>query len=382
MKFRLFLISAVAVAIASCSNSHHSEDAVELCALGNAQEGTIHDVFSSVEVIKLEYGGEDYPRDAGDLRVEDCGVIVADSRGVVHVFGADGHYVASSSSAMGEGPEEFSMMLGYGWNPYSHCIEVLTSNSMMSYTPEFKYVSKSKLPTYLGKHSLTFTEAYALNETSYILLPSGISDNSDRLIFYDSEQEKQTGEVDYSDEYSCRLNLQPRKFWPMQDGRVMFTPMGMPYHADWFDAESGSLSTAVEFTMGSDALALSDLEDLGGGCQERGQYLLTCDKEILVRAMPLQDSFIAYSKRGQTTRQMTAYVANRTTGKAVKVDLFDSEGNRQFPLIADVDGEYAYVVMERDVLADSPHLLLDHDPEKILSGIDSESFVLLKYRIK
>jgi hypothetical protein len=38
--------------------------------------------------------------------------------------------------------------------------------------------------------------------------------------------------------------------------------------------------------------------------------------------------------------------------------------------------------MERDVLADSPHLLLDHDPEKILSGIDSESFVLLKYRIK
>jgi hypothetical protein len=98
--------------------------------------------------------------------------------------------------------------------------------------------------------------------------------------------------------------------------------------------------------------------------------------------MPLQDSFIAYSKRGQTIRQMTAYVANRTTGKAIKVDLFDSEGNRQFPLIADVDGEYAYVVMERDVLADSPHLLLDHDPEKILSGIDSESFVLLKYRIK
>ena len=88
-------------------------------------------------------------------------------------------------------------------------------------------------------------------------------------------------------------------------------------------------------------------------------------------------------KFGNGLRKFYTVVTDRHTGDMKAVNFFDGN-ERTFPMIDCIDSAYAYAVAEKEVLMESPRLLLDKsaDVDSIDEAIEDESLVLLKYKFK
>ena len=148
------------------------------------EQGDIRDVFSSVELIPLEFTGEHYPQNVRRLKMTDSLILVFDMNNRLTVFGGDGKYLSSSNEKFGQGPEEFSICLGYGWNPYSREIEILGFSKIMFYDKEFNYVRSCPTPNIPGKQIIT--KIFDLSPTRHVLLNNDADDPN--IYLFDSEK--------------------------------------------------------------------------------------------------------------------------------------------------------------------------------------------------
>ena len=83
-----YIFSCIAIIlISSCKKDNTSSvDYAEYYDLTQAEEGTLADVFSDVELTPLQYGGGDYPKMVDRLILTDNLIIVSDLHKLIHIF--------------------------------------------------------------------------------------------------------------------------------------------------------------------------------------------------------------------------------------------------------------------------------------------------------
>ena len=150
------LLAVMACAAVSCRNSEGADASVdEFYNLSYADEGTLSDVFSEVELVPLQYGGESYPTSIQVLTVTPDVTLIEDLDYILHVFDKDGNYLSCSLEKRGQGPEEHLFAMAFSWNDYNQSIEVLSPNRFTVYDKDFNFISSSKLADYGGSDSET-----------------------------------------------------------------------------------------------------------------------------------------------------------------------------------------------------------------------------------
>lgn len=386
---RFFVINAavfIAALLTACGSKGTGVvvDAVtERYDLGERTEGSVRDVFSGVELIPLAFEGDYYPSRVKQLVVAGKYALVCDNKNVVHVFGQDGRYVSSSSSKLGNGPGEYSTLLGFTWNPYSETVELLTPDEMMSYDVNFNHVSSSKLPTSIGDDGVMYDRVFDLSATRHLLLPTGISKNPSRVLVYDSEEGAIEAEIPYGEDVVVETGMPATCFYRTGRGEVLFSPPSVTEHLYKVAADGGEMQKVVWLQPGRNCITKEDISRFGDDKSALNRYLINCEKEIPLRVLPSDESIFVLAKSGNSMNDMESLHIDRRTGKIVSVPIKRGD-TRTFPILEDVDADYAYAIMEKESLAVVPELAMTDSigiKEK-LAEIEDESLVILKYKIK
>lgn len=63
-----------------------------------------------------------------------------------YTFLKEGKYLSCSEDRIGNGPEEFQIVMGYAINPYTGLLDVLTPGRLMSYDERFNFAEAHSIP--------------------------------------------------------------------------------------------------------------------------------------------------------------------------------------------------------------------------------------------
>lgn len=372
----------------SCKD--RGEYANENHTFSSTSSASISDIFSDVEIIPLNFSGNSYPSVVERMLVNDNYIIILDDKKILHVFKPNGSYIASSNEKIGNGPGEYSVLMGFTWNPYTQFIEVLTPNRLYSYDEKFNLKNAAKLPTKIGENGLLFCEIFDLSATRHLLLPTSMSDKPHCVMDYDSSKGVIVEKNSYSEDIIAPITMQPRCFFLMRDNTLLFIP---PVLTDGLytvngvqSVDNGGVSLQKEITLHTENdLLKEDIQAYENSQRSLNNYLISSDKNIRLRVFPNSKKIIASYKfkNGCTMRDMFTAIIDRQTKKVNTIKLF-SDDSYQFPFIEDIDEEYAYAIIEKEILETRPKLLMNHSAniDSVLNTIEDESLVLLKYKLK
>lgn len=383
----IFISVAFSLCLFSCKENRETEG-IKSYDVSEESESGISSVFSGVELIPLQFTGDSYPSVVRSVLVADGKIFVLDDKAILHVFKDNGEYVASSYEKFGNGPGEYSILMGFTWNPYSKAIEILTPAKLLSFDEGFNLLNEAKLPTKVGKDNLLYDEIYDLSETRHLLHTGSLSVAPYRIDLFDSATEEVIDSKSYADDVQIRTTMQPRSFFMMPDNTTVFTShavtdavysLSMLENTDGID---GSMKKLFAIHAGNEVTA-DDLGPYDSNIAKEAEYLRNTDKNIRLRILPNSKRLFVLYKSGNSMKSMWTVVINRDSGEHLTVRLF-SDGAYRFPLLEDIDEDYAYAAVEKESLAVSPELLMDkaQNIDTLLKGIDDESLIVLRYKIR
>jgi len=382
-KFILIAICPLFIFFSNCKKNNNSEQEIsEHYDLSKAPHGQLADIFSDVEVVPLEFAGEDYPGEAHKFIVYDSLILITDYHTTVHLFTTDGKYISSSSEKQGEGPEEFPFSMGTTWNSLTNSVEIITPSKLISYDKYFNYIKESRLPTYIGKDnepSFFFHYIYSLSDSVHLMRSTG---DPYRLVVYNSNTEQLGDYISYNDDVITSYNFQLKKFFDINDSKTYYIPGAMTNRIYEFNADNLTIHPIVEFTTGPNGVTKQYISDLNMDEKELGFFILSCERNMLLNTLPNAHYFITMLKEGENHLRSFYYVfIDRNTGEMTRIDMYKN-GHLNMPMFKDIDDEFAYAVTPKDELEEMPWLLLNNESkaDSILNSIDDESLVILKYK--
>lgn len=388
MKLFSFL-SQFLILFASCTSQHQKElDVDEYYDLSTATPGVLTDVFSDVELTPLLFEGDYYPSEVYTLYFHDSIIIVQDNKDDIFVFDSDGHYRSSSKQVRGQGPGEYSIYMGYSYNPYTGLIQVLTPDKMMCYTPNFSFIEEHQLPSCLdptGKESLLFTSIYDLSKHSHLLTTLSSSTIKNVYVSYNSNTENIGDTINFSHYIIALGNRQYKNFFNLSNGEYFAKPGFVGEYIFSFDPERLELTPAIKFNMGRESvtrkefLANSDEKDYYAFYN----YLDASKRTIVDGAHPTKDRIFFSTTNGRRLNRVKFMVADRRTGEIKEFNFWDDD-ELFFPRLNDFDDEHLYSGVSKYELLKSPDLLLGKDInlDSLLSYVDDDAIIMLKYKIK
>lgn len=378
LNYSLIILSAIAVI--SCGHKDDKINADITYNLSKTSQGSIDDVFCDLEVIPLFFDGDRYPKNVMNVTVSDSYIFILDINRIFHIFSAEGKYLSNSSSKIGQGPGEYSILMGYSWNPYSKMIEILTPDRLLFYDIDFNFKKSCAVPSNTNKN-LIFGQVGDLSANEHILLPTGISENPDRVMFYDSSTEKITSESDYSKDVIAPSGFGSKFLFHDKDS-VLFCPPAMtPYI---YNISKNTLDRPViEFEYGKNAITRHDVEEHNSSEEELRNYLMTCHKDIRMANFITTPKIFTLFKHGNKLSDTFVVITDRINHKSISINLY-TNNEQSFPIIYDSDSSFVYSVIDKSSLLNSTNLMLGDKKEiaEKISKIDDEDFVLLKYKVK
>lgn len=386
MWIQCILTVALSVFATSCRQAATESDEIRSYGLSSASPASIKDVFSDVEVLELQYDGQHYPSSVARVTPISGKILIYDNKCNLYVFNEDGVLFSSSVDKRGEGPGEYSTIMGYSWNPFSEAIEILTPQGLMIYDPAFNFIKKTPLPFEKDTDSprgLYFQDIFDLSENLHILTPTHISPNPYRYLVYDSDKQIVEEEISFKNDVMEGVHMQSDAFFRMPEGKILCRPMAFtPYLYELDSTQGIKLKKVAKFDLGSDGLTQEIIDAHNTNPRELSEYLRTCDKKIPLRIIPAADRMMITLKEGPSLRSMASMITDRNDGSTVLLPFFE-DGKYVFPLIEYIRQDTAYAVMECETLLENPALLLeDEDRIAELKNHDGESLILLKYKLK
>lgn len=380
------LMFAVQLLWSGCSGEADSAPAEEFYNLGEADQGEIEDVFTSVELTPLEFAGEYYPVQVKRVKVADGYIFVEDIKSNLYMFDSNGKYLSCSASMRGQGPGEFAVVMDIDWNPFEKTLEVLTPSKLMRYDINMNYIDEKTLPTKIPENKkdvFLLGDLDVLSPSQRLMSPTAFCKNPGRLCVYDVEQQEIVDEIDFSDDIIAYGTMQYDVAQRQPDGTILCTPALQTQLVYELDTAQIKLNKKIEYTLGSKGLSKQDIENVSGTPEKQSEFLMNSESHIPIRTLVCSDRMLTLVKFGNGLRKFYTVVTDRRTGDMKAVNFFDGN-ERTFPMIECIDSAYAYAVAEKEVLMGSPRLLLDKsaDVDSIDEAIEDESLVLLKYKFK
>ena len=372
--------------IMSCSKPKGESDASEFYDLTSYEQGTISDVFDSVEVVPLLFEQDTYPDRPHDFEVSDGKVYIKDYQPFLHVFSANtGHYISCSKARYGRGPGEFTTMTGFIINPFSKKIEVLTYTRMYSFDDSFEWSRTVNIPGEIGNSSsLVYDKGYALSDSKYIIADCNVTKDPYTLILYDAEKEEALASWNYYDDVICPVHMITRCFYTMPDGEILYTPGVFTHYIYSIDDDRKGMHPKMEFRYDTDVMSDTTIKMIRGNQDKIDELYRSTTIAFPMRQLVNSRIVMTMMKKGDLTTMYTI-VSDRKTGKNIRIDHYDSGKQKyKMPLMKYIDENYCYLIDTKEFVMNNPDILMDKADraEELLSKIDDEDFVMVKYRIK
>lgn len=284
---------------------------------------------------------------------------------------------------MGQGPGEFAILMGYAINPHDNTLEILTPNRFLKYDLEFTLLKSTPLPTKIGKDGLLFNRIYDLSDSTHLLLPTPTSNSPNRVFHYNSSSTEMSELYSFDYAIICDQTMQTSCFSiaSESDGKLWFTPPAFTGCVFGFDCATQTFTKEIRFNLHSNFINQSDLASLGATKEQQSGRIFSLSKEIPLCTFMSSAYIFLLSTTGPSLHDMKYYVLSKHDGACAVIDIYQNEV-QSFPFIYYIDNEYAYAVMEKDILEDYSNLLMTDSNITTLAQIAPETLVLLKYRIK
>lgn len=366
--------------LSSCEYEVSKYDVFDLSITESA---SIDSVFADVELTPLLFEKDTYPSVVTQLKVAEEIILVCDKQNIIHVFDKVGHYVSCSDEKYGNGPNEYAVLLGFGWNPYSKLIEILTPEKLMSFDCHFNMISSVDIPTSIGRNRLFFDQIFDLSQNKHIFLYASTSNNPYGFIVFDSNDNKVDYSFDFAKDIISPISMQNQSFYETEDGRLYFFPPALYEKFYMLDKQNGTVKSATSVIYGENSIDRADLNDFGDDLRRIGDFLEHSSKNYYLNTMTNGDVLFIVGKHGHTMRDFFTVVADFKTRKNKVVNLYGDK-EYKFPLINDMDRRYAYAIYSKGFILRNRRLAMScaDNLNQLLSSIDEEDFVLLRYRIK
>ncbi len=376
-KYRYCLILIHLLFLISCSDKKINVD-IPVYALNEAYSRDVDSLFKGVEAVPLLFEGDTYPGTVENFLVIPGYVIVNGKHKIIHIFKDDGHYLSCSEDKIGGGPGEYSIMMGYTWNPYNNLIEIITPNAFLSYDFEFNMVKSSSIPTKIGNGGLMFGQIFDIAENKHLLLPTSASKNPFRILLYDSERREFIRELDYKKDIVADISMQNNSFFRTSDYNLLFCPPAITKCVYDIPENFSSLNKLFSIELGNNGITKEEFEKYDDHAA-RSKYYINSNKIMPLRVLPNSAIILVLLKDGKTMRDFSIVRIDRATGDMISVKLYE-KGEYKIPIIGYIDEEYAYSIVEKEFIKDNPALLMGCYSSDWINNVEDESLVLLKYK--
>ena len=340
------------------------------------------DIFSDIEVIPLLWGAEGYyPSVATDLSVSDSIVFVRDKDEILHVFDAEGKYLACSKNRMGYGPGEYSIFMGFIPEKQNR-IEILTPDRMISYDTRLNYLGQRELKTKIGEEGRIYDRGIGLGNGYYLLQPTMHSMRPHSVTYYDMANNIALHEIDYAEDVVFPFITQTKCFFRMPDGDYLFCPPAFTRYIYRVDPSGNKLSRYISMTYGGQYVNEDDVKGISEDMDAISRYYFNGSKPIPSQRMINSSMIFTMIRNGRMLKDNYLLVIDRTTGECHRIDLHNDRGY-QLGMLWDIDEKYAYAINRKDFVVTNPDVLLGHSENftNILSTLEDDVYVLIKYQL-
>lgn len=364
--------------------SCHKDENVATINLGEAEIAEDTSLVSHVEIIPLENKEDIYVPDVNILYASSDKYVFSDSKNVIYIYDKKGNYISCSANNIGKGPDEYSIVTAFSYNPYSKLIEVVTPRHLLFYNDRFKLERKIELPTKAssnGKIFIFYGHIYDLTDHTHILIPTAISEGNTNVFFYDSLTGKITEKCDFSEALVANINMQTQCFTKTSNATISFAPPFVCKYLYSYDKKKNTFSKTYQIKIGKDGISEADIKQFGDDEDKTQSYLLNCKKDIPVCQLETAKYIISVVKNGNNLRNWHTSFYNKEKKMASKIPLFVNK-SMSFPIIKSSDGKCLYCSIDGEAL--SP--LLKHLETKGVSvsftNIKKADWYILRYSLK
>ena len=253
----------ISASMQSCSTDEPSP--VKIVDVSDCKDCSVYEMFDSLEVISLD----DQP-DAllGTFpRLKDCqDYFIVEKHPNFYIFEKNGNLVASTQRILGHGQGEASSMIGCSYNPYSKQIEILTFGALLKYDLGLNYISEHSLPCDMGNAKNPsknagswFQYIYDLSSTEHLLMASSSLGNNRTIFFFDSKENKISGQISINDAVISTYCSQQRDCFYRDGEQTYICPPYIMNQFYSFDSKTRSLSPVVQLDFGVKTLTCDDI---------------------------------------------------------------------------------------------------------------------------
>lgn len=366
--------------LASCADN--KEHSCPILDVSSPQEATPSEVFSSVEVIPFTMPEGTYMSDVRTLFSIGDKYIVKDKNNIVYLFSTDGRYISHSGKVRGHGHGEYTILMGFTYNPYSKQIELTTPNDLLFYDTLFNYVKSVPLPSKWPKGSegsLFYDKIYDLSSSLHVLEPTGPSEEArQKICIFDSEKGEIIKNIPYIEHCIVKIAMQAKSFYTGRDGQILFIPPCISECLYTFDTKSLTITPCLSLDFGTKWFDAEEIREM----RSKGQDLLEYEKGMPMTYLPLGDNLIIEVTFGKYIRNCKTLVVNTTSGKHYLIKRYQQGQKMVLPHLSEACPDGVLGVVEAKELES---LLEQFDEKDVIMPsrpIDPDGYVILKYRMK
>jgi len=357
------------VMLISCTNKKKA-DAIQVfnIDMNSVTELKGSNLFSKIELIPLQTTETSLISKVRRIVITDEFVIISDNKNVITVFDKKGQYISNSKSRYGQGPEDYGIMMGFTFNEFSKSIEILTPKHLMCYDIEFNFRTKTELPVEQKvsekKKGQYFSSIFALDKEKFILLPTTVSNEPHRVLFYNSNKQE-ISEISYADQVVSGLTQQVDNIHHFNDSVFSFSPLAFTYCFYTIDKNALELKKKFRFDFGKLQIQTTDLKQFKSE-KEKADYLAFSSISPLPLRTFFNENFVVSHIRREK-QYYTYFIFKKTNSELlVKNNIFD--GDSRLPLFETLRNNVLYANININEL----YKFIDIDL------LDKKSFLLLK----
>jgi hypothetical protein len=342
-------------------------------------------VISKIEFIPLQTTDSSLLGNIRQMIFTDEYIIVSDNKSIISVFDEKGKFISNSKKRYGQGPEEYAILMGLSYNKYKNNIEILTPNYLLSYDVRFNYQGKTELPVQKKvseqKRGQFFEGIYALINEKYILLPTTVSSDPYRIIFFDANTNEVIKEMAYADRVLAALTQQVQNINYFNDSVLSFSPHAFSYYYYTIDLKTYKLNKEFKLDFGNQSVKPEDLASYKSE-REKCDYLAFNSKYPLPLRTFFNNNYIVSIIRKEKDYYTFIKSTKASTEIVIKNTL--NIGQKQLPFFEALTDNVLYArinpnELEQFVFSD----LLDEQGQLLLKNVNPEDNPLIvKYYLK
>jgi len=325
----------LSILLSSCINNTN-EEKVQIVSINtnNVENLKAKKLFSKIELIPLQTIDTCLIGNIRNVIFTDNYFIISDNNDVISLFDKFGKFISNSAKQKGSGPADYSILFNISFNKFLNCIDLTTPRGLISYDTHFRFVKNTVLPSITKKSKTNpgffIDKVVAIDQDKYVMLPTQVSENPNRIIFYDSKNKRVIKEISYDDDVIAQLTQQVQNFAFLNDSILAFNPPVFSNYHYLINLKTMTLNKYFKFDLGMQNIKKEDLNKFNSE-REKCDFLAFKSKnplplrtffnfKYIITHIRKQNKYLTYFKQFGKTE--TCLINNKSTS-GMQLPYFD-----------------------------------------------------------